>query len=159
MRRSPRGHADSALLHRVPFGRRIAPPSRHGADAPASQRAESREAEGFSFFSSSPSPLCGGPPGDMPIPLCSIGCLSVVASLLPPGTALMRLLRKGRNPGGRRGGAGAEAPAFFCGRKIKINLVYNINLFIFAPWQGKTAQLHLPHKHVKQLIQWNRTTK
>ena len=34
-RRSPGGHADSASLHRVPPGRRIAPPSRHGADAPS----------------------------------------------------------------------------------------------------------------------------
>ena len=38
-----------------------------------------------------PSPLCGGPPGDMPIPLRSIGCLPVVASLLPPGTRLTAL--------------------------------------------------------------------
>jgi hypothetical protein len=30
-------------------------------------------------------------PRGMPIPLRSIGCLPVVASLLPPGTALMRL--------------------------------------------------------------------
>ena len=36
---------------------------------------------------SSPSPLRVGPPGDIPIPLRSIGCLPVVASLLPPGTA------------------------------------------------------------------------
>ena len=35
----------------------------------------------------SPSPLRVGPPGDMPIPLRFIGCLPVVASLLPPGTA------------------------------------------------------------------------
>jgi len=35
----------------------------------------------------SPSPLRVGPPRDMPIPLRCIGCLPVVASLLPPGTA------------------------------------------------------------------------
>ena len=32
---APRGLADSASLHRVPHGRRIAPPSRHGAEAPS----------------------------------------------------------------------------------------------------------------------------
>ena len=35
LRGCPQGHADSASLHRVPPGRRIAPPSRHGADAPS----------------------------------------------------------------------------------------------------------------------------
>ena len=38
-----------------------------------------------------PSGYAGFPRGGMPIPLRSIGCLPVVASLLPPGTALTRL--------------------------------------------------------------------
>ena len=59
-------------------------------------------------------------------------------------------------------GTGRRKNSFFSfppEKTVLINLVYSVNLFIFAAGNGQTAQLDRDLKRFNTLVLWNLTTK